>query len=141
MNDDKKLIGQRLKRIRQVFQSFFNKTAAEFAEQFAETEFNIRNYEAGKAGVPARLLSILSKYGFSAHFILTGEGGIYSNTNTGLKLEEKIEGKKPAKTKIEMITEIDHNKLSIEELLSQAEKFNAAAGDIMRLVQEKSKIR
>ena len=138
MNDDKKLIGNRLKIIRQTYQGAYHKTALEFSEYFGENEFNVRNYEAGKAGVPARLLSSLSKFGFNAHYILTGEGAIYAGTSKGAALEEKIEGKRTAAPNIEInINKIET--LSIDDLMEKAGKLNAAAGDIMRIIQERSK--
>jgi hypothetical protein len=137
MEDLKKLIGERLREIRLIFNGGFKLSTSQFADILGETKFNISNYEAGKANIPPRLLVALYEHGFNPTYILTGNGAIFAENEPGIRLSERINGSAPAPN-ANLISGIDFSSLSNEQLIHQASQLNARAGDIMKYLSTKS---
>lgn len=86
-------IGSRLKEIRCMMNEGAKLSAEQFAYLLEETGDRIRNYELGRAGVPARLLYNLYYRGFNPIYILTGEGSVYAPNSKGEEIRKSIEAK------------------------------------------------
>lgn len=86
-----KEMGARLKEIRNIMNEGTKLSAEQFAYLLEETGDRIRNYELGRAGVPARLLFNLYHRGFNPIYVITGEGSMYAPTDKGEEIKECIE--------------------------------------------------
>jgi len=88
---DNKEIGQRIK----LFRSLYNKgkplSSAQLAHRLDEGPDKIRNYESGRSALPLRLLLKFHNQGLSMHYLLTGEGEMFSDTPEGLRLMSELE--------------------------------------------------
>lgn len=86
-----KEMGARLKEIRSIMNEGTKLSAEQFAYLLEETGDRIRNYELGRAGVPARLLYNLYHRGFNPIYVVTGEGSMYAPTEKGDEVRDSIE--------------------------------------------------
>jgi hypothetical protein len=156
-------IGLRLRTIRDQYLIGIKISTNQFAELVGEPKHNIAAYESGKANIPNRVFVALYDKGINPIYILTGEGSVYAPNKAGTTLSESLKGKidplrladvskgqkgneKPfvaakanssGQNQVQKISKLNVNDLSIEELLSKAEQFTAAAGDIMKIVNHK----
>lgn len=78
MTEQEVSIGQRLKAVRINHIAERKLSINEFANLVGENQFNISNYESGKANVPNRLLIKLYEKGINPTWILTGEEDVFS---------------------------------------------------------------
>lgn len=129
-------IAKRLKEVRTSYFETFKLSTAQFAIEVSESEFNLQNYESGKASIPNRLLITLYYKGINPIYILTGEGDVWTDTPQGITRKQRVL-KGSNVTKVHSIKPLDNSNLSISELIEKASLYTAVAGDIMKLVQEK----
>lgn len=78
MNELETGIGQRLKEVRINHIAERKLSINELAELLDESQFNISNYESGKANVPNRVLIKLYRQGINPTWVLTGEEEVFS---------------------------------------------------------------
>lgn len=78
MNEQEASIGQRLKEVRINHIAERKLSLSEFADLLDESQFNVSNYESGKANVPNRLLIKLYSKGINPTWVLTGEEDVFS---------------------------------------------------------------
>jgi hypothetical protein len=131
-------ISNRLKEVRTRHYETFKLSTAQFSKELEESEFNLQNYESGKASIPNRLLIALYYKGINPIYILTGEGDVYTDTPQGIARRNRVL-KSISQTKVQSIAKLDISAMSIQELIDQATQYTAVAGDIMKLVQEKQR--
>ena len=144
MQDIKNDIGKRLQEIRQIYNKGYKASLEQFATELGETKFNIANYESGKANIPARLLMSLYTKGYNPTYIITGEGPLFAENEAGklMRQEQGInENTRKARglieSDVELLPDYKISDKTIEELQSQAARYIAAAGDIMKILQDK----
>ena len=141
MTDLKREIALRLREVRKIYNGGYEIRVEDFAKELDERNYNILNYEAGKANIPARLLVALYHKGFNPTYILTGEGSKFANNTIGrilsMKIEEEYSEKIPGN--VAEIYSIDISKLSDDELMQRLALHTAAAGDITKMLQEKKR--
>lgn len=129
------LIGKRLSEIRNIWNGGFRATIEQFATELGEQRHNISNYESGKANIPPRVLVALFEKGYNPVYILTGTGDVYADNEKGRSLKLAANGIK-ADPVIPLQLE-GRGKMSIDELSRKASEYIAAAGDILKLIEEK----
>jgi transcriptional regulator with XRE-family HTH domain len=150
-------ISQRLKEVRLMYSISPKLSVNEFANAIEESPFNIANYENGKANVTNRVLVKLYRIGFNPTYILTGEGSPFADNDEGRKIALKngIKYSIISDTDIRMVAESDppvyDDKIellygmgnfsgkSLDQLITEAAKHTAAAGDIMEYVKRRNK--
>ena len=88
-----KEMGLRLKEIRSIMNEGAKLSGEQFAYLLEETGDRIRNYELGRAGIPARLFYNLYLRGFNPNYIITGEGDLYAPTKKGEEVRDSIESR------------------------------------------------
>ncbi len=137
MEDLKIKIGRRLKEIRYIFLEGEKVSRKQFAYAIGENKDNIANYEIGRASIPNRVLLALYKRGFNPVYILTGEGSIFADNESGRILKDIINSKKMKNTEINNIREIDFSKFNISELERKVLQYQVAAADIMKIIERK----
>ena len=157
-------IGNRLRKIRELYLIGIKISIAQFAELVGEPKHNIAAYESGKANIPNRLFVALYERGINPVYILTGEGSVYSQNEAGKSLRNSLKDRIAAENKaissqisddeigsyhhlgtvlslnqdkVSHLTKLETKSLTIDELLQKAEQFTAAAGDIMKIVKQK----
>ena len=140
MENIQKIIGLRLREIRNIFKNGDRASIEEFAESLKENHFNIGNYESGRANIPNRVLIALWERGFEPSYILTGIGSKFARNEKGELLRKIIgdeisEEENNMKSGVKIISEI--GKMSIDELQIEAQKYVAAAADIMSVINKK----
>lgn len=129
-------IGKRIQEIRNIYNGGFRATLEQFSTELGETKYNISNYENGKANIPPRVLVSIFEKGFNPVYVLTGIGDIYADNEKGRSLKIVSESSKSNAK----IIGIPHNEsMSLVELNRKASEYIAAAGDIMKLIEEKRK--
>ena len=121
-------IGNRLKEIRTNYFSKHKLSVADFAEEMAESKFNIANYERGIANIPNRLLVALYEKGFNPIYILSGEGNIFAENQAG---KHRVET-----SNVVTISKLPAN-IDISEQLKEAMK--AVAGDLANILRNENK--
>jgi hypothetical protein len=129
-------ISNRLKEVRTKYFEAFKLSTAQFSIELEESEFNLQNYESGKASIPNRLLIALYYKGINPIYILTGEGEIYADTPQGRARRERVAKSKTEGT-LHSFQMLNTSGMTIQELIEQATQYTAVAGDIMKLVKEK----
>jgi hypothetical protein len=132
-----KEVGQRLREVRDIFYEGNKLSARLFANTLGETKDNIANYENGKANIPNRLLIALYYKGFNPVYILTGEGPIFADNESGRELLKTIEKKNKLKGNIIAMSKPELSNVNIEELYEKFAEISAAAGDIMKAIKKK----
>ncbi|MBX3044134.1 MAG: helix-turn-helix transcriptional regulator [Candidatus Kapabacteria bacterium] len=86
-------VGERLKKIRFIFNEGGKLSADQFAFLLGETRDKIANYELGRAGLPIRVLLELYRRGISPIYLISGEGSIFSDNNEGKNFKHRISEK------------------------------------------------
>ncbi|MCX7880412.1 MAG: helix-turn-helix domain-containing protein [Ignavibacteria bacterium] len=149
-------IGERLRFIRSIFNEGSKLSANQFAHILNETLHKILNYETGRAQVPPSLLISLYRKGINPIFILTGEGSIFAPNTAGTELSKRFSEKINLKQTKEETSKFNFSELasskvtpttedagpihkSLDELLELAHLYTAAAGNIMKIIQNKNK--
>jgi len=128
--------GNRLREVRHIFNEGDKLSAKQFAYLLDETQDRILNYENGRAAISLQLLVNLYHRGVNPVYILTGEGDIFAENDAGKAMKAKI---KMANNRLTAVVPIDNFEgLSIGEMLIRAEQYSAAAGDILKILKEKS---
>ena len=128
-------IGIRLREVRHIFNEGEKLSARQFAHLLGETHDKILNYENGRASVSVQLLINLYKRVINPTYILTGEGSIYADNAQGLQLMRSNKSYQET-ANIHNIDNIEN--LTIPEMLVRAEQYSVAAGDILKILKEKS---
>ncbi len=137
MNNLQFEIGKRLQEVRNIYNNGYKAGIEQFAAELGENKFNISNYENGKANVPPRILVALYEKGFNPVYVLTGSGDIYADNENGrLRRNNTASDDIPS---AEIIGTLDLRGMSFDELNERASRYIAAAGDIMKVLKEKSK--
>lgn len=86
-------VGERLKKIRFIFNEGGKLSADQFAFLLGETRDKIANYELGRAGLPIRVMYELYKRGISPVFLISGEGSLFADNNEGNNFKNRIADK------------------------------------------------
>ncbi len=120
-------IGSRLKEIRTRYYSKHKLSVADFAEELAESKFNIANYERGIANVTNKVLVALYEKGFNPTYILTGEGSIFADNTAG---------KNRAELTSKVIANASPVNIDISEQIKEAMK--AVAGDLATILRNEN---
>ncbi len=128
--------GNRLREVRHIFNEGDKLSAKQFAYLLDETQDKILNYENGRAAISLQLLVNLYYRGVNPVYILTGEGEIFADNEAGKSLKSKI---KIASNRRASVVPIDiHVGRSFGEIYVRASQYSAAAGDIQKILKEKS---
>lgn len=90
MKNLEKESGERLKEIRMLFNEGSKLSAAQFGFLLDESPDKIRNYELGRTQISIGLLYKLYKRGINPIYIITGEGNLFTNSETGKELRQTI---------------------------------------------------
>ena len=136
MENLNKEIGQRLREIRNIANEGSNLSARQFAHLLGETTDKILNYENGRAAVTPQLLISLYRRGFSPVWLLTGEGEIMASGKvTG---EQPGAGTSKITGNVEVIGYDANFGSTLREMIKKAEQYSAAAGDILKAIQDKA---
>ena len=136
MENLNKEIGQRLREIRNIANEGGNLSARQFAHLLGETTDKILNYENGRAAVTPQLLISLYRRGFSPVWLLTGDGEIMASGKTDT---EKTAASLPEITGNVEVIGFDANfGNTIKEMIKKAGQYSAAAGDILKAIQDKT---
>lgn len=138
MDNIQKIIGDRLREIRDIIFEGGRISARQFAVAVGETKDNIANYENGRANVPNRLLVALYHKGINPTYILTGEGEIFASNEEGDMIAKRIKNKGKAKSNVAEIHRIDFEKMDFNELVIRFNQLTAAAGDMIQALQKKN---
>lgn len=85
--------GERLKKIRFIFNEGGKLSADQFAFLLGESRDKIANYELGRAGLPIRVLLELYKRGINPVYLISGDGSIFADNNEGVNLRNRIANK------------------------------------------------
>jgi transcriptional regulator with XRE-family HTH domain len=83
-------VGERLKKIRSIFNEGGKLSADQFAFLLGETRDKIANYELGRAGLPVRVLYELYKRGINPVYIISGDGSIFANNVEGNNFKNRV---------------------------------------------------
>lgn len=86
-------VGERLKKIRFIFNEGGKLSADQFAFLLGETRDKIANYELGRAGLPIRVMYELYKRGISPVYLISGEGSIFAENTEGNNFRNRISDK------------------------------------------------
>jgi transcriptional regulator with XRE-family HTH domain len=130
-----KEIGHRLREIRHIANEGDKLSARQFAHLLGETTDKILNYENGRAAVTPQLLVNLYRRGFSPVYLLTGEGGMLAGNSNPPTAAIEI----PTEGKVEIIGYDEEFGATIRDMIKKAEAYSAAAGDILKAIQDKTK--
>ena len=128
--------GNRLREVRHIFNEGDKLSAKQFAYLLDETQDRILNYENGRAAISLQLLVNLYYRGINPVYILTGDGEIFAENDAGKALKSKIRTSAHRQASVVPIENLEG--LSIGEMLMRAEQYSAAAGDILKILKEKS---
>jgi transcriptional regulator with XRE-family HTH domain len=128
--------GNRLREVRHIFNEGDKLSAKQFAYLLDETQDRILNYENGRAAISLQLLANLYHRGVNPVYILTGEGEIFAENEAGKALKAKTRTSANRQATVVAIDNLQG--LSIGEMLIKAEQYSAAAGDILKILKEKS---
>jgi hypothetical protein len=137
MENIKKSIGDRLKEIRYIFLEGEKVSRKQFAYAIGENKDNVANYEIGRANIPNRVLTTLYERGFNPTYILTGEGSLFADNESGRTLRDIISSKKIKNSTVSNVREYDFSKLSLKDLERKVAQYQVAAGDIMKIIEKK----
>lgn len=122
-------MGERLRQVRLIFNEGTKLTANQFAHLLDESGDKIRNYELGRAAIPARLLLNLYRRGISPVYLLAGEGSIYAENEAGRKFQSIVEAKQSKMNELKILS----NQLSDYDIDEQETiVLSVAAGKIER---------
>ncbi len=147
MENLNKEIGERLRFVRSIFNEGGKLSANQFAHLVGETVHRILNYENGRASVPISLLITLYRRGINPIFILTGEGSIFAPNQEGKELSIRLARKIPndfshlasvtaEASEVKGISLGELKNKTVDELFEIAQKYTAAAGDIIAYIKE-----
>lgn len=125
--------GERLKKIRFIFNEGGKLSADQFAFLLGETRDKIANYELGRAGLPIRVLLELYKRGINPIFLIAGEGSIFADNTEGNNFRNRIADKlkigwKFSQQSLEILLpsmEIDKDKVDYASIKLAAGKIEA----------------
>lgn len=137
MENIKKTVGERLKEVRYIFLEGEKVSRNQFAYAIGENKDNVANYEIGRANIPNRVLTTLYERGFNPTYILTGEGSLFADNESGRALRDVISAKKNKSSNVGSVREFDYSKLSLKELERKVVQYQVAAGDIMKIIEKK----
>ncbi len=135
-----KLIGERLKIIRFIFNEGGKLSAEQFAFLVGETKDKILNYELGRASVPIRMLYELYRRGINPTYIITGEGSMFAENSAGKVFTDKLNARAKVtqftmQSDVKMMTNIT-NLEEFESNSKQISVIRAAAGDIHKAMKK-----
>lgn len=85
--------GERLKKIRFIFNEGGKLSADQFAFLLGESRDKIANYELGRAGLPIRVLLELYKRGINPVYLISGDGSLFADNPEGINLRNRISQK------------------------------------------------
>lgn len=131
---ESKLIGKRIKLIRNIINEGGKLSVEQFAFVLQESGDKMRNYELGRAAVPNRVLQALHTRGFNITFIVAGEGDVFNNSPAGQRFKKVVQSRDVNLTELweEIYKEIDENDIKKAEIL-KLEKEN------QRIAKEKER--
>ncbi|MDX9790065.1 MAG: helix-turn-helix transcriptional regulator [Candidatus Kapabacteria bacterium] len=126
-------VGDRLKKIRFIFNEGGKLSADQFAFLLGETRDKIANYELGRAGLPIRVIYELYKRGINPVYLISGEGSIFADNYEGQNFRARVaikvkSGWKFSQQSLDILLpslEIDKDKLVNIELKLAAGKISS----------------
>ena len=140
-----KLIGKRLKLIRNIINEGGKLSVEQFAYIMQETGDKMRNYELGRATLPNRVLQALHLRGFNISFIITGEGDVFNNSPAGIRFRKLIQAREINLTDIwtNIYNEIDNSDIENDEIVKKekAALAEAKAKEREEKIKEKEKLK
>lgn len=141
LDHETRLIGKRVKLIRNIINEGGKLSVEQFAYILDETGDKLRNYELGRASVPNRVLQTLYARGISITFIVTGEGDVFNTTPAGVKLKKVVAAKKVDVMALwnEIYEEMKFESLRTEEAKARKRELRLKALEQQRLEKEAAK--
>jgi L-fucose mutarotase/ribose pyranase (RbsD/FucU family) len=128
---ESRLIGKRLKLIRNIINEGGKLSVEQFAFVLQESGDKMRNYELGRAALPNRVLQTLHLRGFNITFLVTGEGDVFNNSNAGIKIKKIVNSKGINLTELweSIYSEINVDEFKKAEVLKLQKEADKAAKD------------
>ena len=141
VDQETRLIGKRVKLIRNIINEGGKLSVEQFAYILDETGDKLRNYELCRAAVPNRVLQTLYSRGISITFIVTGEGDVFNTTPAGVKLKKVVANKKVDVMALwnEIYEEMKFDSLRTAEAKARKRELREKAKEQQRLEKEAAK--
>lgn len=123
-----KRIGERIKKIREIFNEGSKLSATQFAYLLGESRDKIANYENGRTPISPQILYELYNRGISPTYLITGKGNIFAENPAGEKFKKSLAGRSNIHSSLEFISQINKEIYKDDGI----KIYKAAAGDLSK---------
>ena len=132
MDEYNKKAGQRLKKIRKIFNEGSKLSAKQFGFLLGMNRDKIANYESGRSSIPVSLIYSLYIRGINPIFLISGEGSVFADNQAGREFKERIERKMRSRNSnvLTNVREVPADVLDEIDELNNSKRYKAAAGKI-----------
>lgn len=132
MDEYNRKVGQRLKKIRNIFNEGSKLSAKQFGFLLGMNRDKIANYESGRSSIPVSLIYSLYIRGINPIFLISGEGSVFADNQAGRDFKEKIERKMRSRNSnvLTNVREVPADMLDEINELNNSKRYRAAAGKI-----------
>ena len=132
MDEYNKRVGNRLKKIRNIFNEGSRLSAKQFGFLLGMNRDKIANYESGRSSIPVSLIYTLYIRGINPIFLISGEGSVFADNQAGRDFKEKIERKMRSRNSnvLTNVREVPADVLDEIDELNNSKRYKAAAGKI-----------
>jgi transcriptional regulator with XRE-family HTH domain len=86
-------VGDRIKQFRSIYNLGSKISSVQLAHRLEVEPALLRNYESGRSSLPLGLLLKIHNIGLGMHFVLTGEGLMFSDTEEGHRLKAEMDSR------------------------------------------------